>query len=195
MALVQAGVLEIHVWGSSVEDIEACNRIVFDLDPAPEVEWPRVIDAAREVRDRLDRRGLESFVKTTGGKGLHVVVPIAGADWDAAKSFAHGIAREMAADAPTRYTSNMAKRTRTGRIFVDYLRNGRGATSVAAYSTRARAGAPVSTPIRWDELSARLAPNHFTLLNLRKRLAALRSDPWADIGQIKQKLPPQKRGK
>ena len=189
LALVQAGALELHVWGSQVEDIDRCDRIVFDLDPGPDVPWSRVNEAAREVRDRLAALKLESFVKTSGGKGLHVVLPIQGADWDTAKSFAHRVALEMTGDSPQRFTANMAKQVRTGRIFVDYLRNGRGATSIVAYSTRARAGAPVSTPVRWDELGPKLLGDSFTVANLRKRLSRLRKDPWADIGRVRQNLP------
>jgi bifunctional non-homologous end joining protein LigD len=148
-----------------------------------------VIAGAREVRKRLAEFDLESFLKTTGGKGLHVVVPIAPADWDSAKDFAHQIALDMTRDAPDRYTANMAKRTRVGRIFVDYLRNARGATAIAAYSTRARPGATVSTPLSWEEAGSLSAPNTYTVLNLPNRLDRLRRDPWADIGRIKQRLP------
>jgi bifunctional non-homologous end joining protein LigD len=132
---------------------------------------------------------LARFLKTTGGKGLHVVVPIEPADWDSAKSFAHQLALEMVREAPDRYTANMAKRTRVGRIFVDYLRNGRGATAIAPYSTRARPGATVSTPIAWTELGSLAGPNTYNVLNLPRRLERLRRDPWADIGRIKQRLP------
>jgi bifunctional non-homologous end joining protein LigD len=189
IALAQAGVLEVHVWGSTIDTIDACDRLIFDLDPGPGVAWADVIAATRELRTRLAKLKLESFVKTTGGKGFHVVVPIVGADWDTAKDFAHRLALAMEADAPDRFVSNMAKSKRKGRIFVDYLRNARGATAVAAYSTRARPGAPVSTPIAWSELSPRLTADKFKLGNLRARLARLRRDPWAEIGKIKQKLP------
>ena len=189
LTLVQAGVLEIHVWGSTVEAIEHCNRIVFDLDPGDDVRWPDVNRAARELRERLDALKLESFVKTTGGKGLHVMVPTDGTPWDEAKDFAHAMVLAMAADAPERYVSKMTKSIRTGRIFLDYLRNGRGATSVVAYSTRARAGAPISAPVEWDELSPKLAPNKFTMLNVGRRLAGLKRDPWADVDRVKQRLP------
>jgi bifunctional non-homologous end joining protein LigD len=170
-----------------------CDRIVFDLDPAEDVTWADVTAAAREVRERLKGIGLESFVKTSGGKGLHVVVPTEGQDWDTTKTFAHAMALAMEADSPDKYISKATKSARKGRIFVDYLRNGRGATSVAAYSTRARAGAPVSAPVRWDELGPKLKPNQFTVLNLPQRLARQKSDPWADIGRVKQKLPTAKQ--
>lgn len=188
-ALVQAGVLEIHVWGSTIDDVEHPNRIVFDLDPGDDVPWAAVVKAAREFRERLAALKLESFVKTTGGKGLHVVLPFHGSGWDETKDFAHAMVLAMTADAPDKYVSKMTKSIRGGKIFLDYLRNGRGATAIAAYSTRARAGAPVSVPVTWDELGPKLAPNKFTLLNIGRRLGALKKDPWADIGKVKQKLP------
>jgi bifunctional non-homologous end joining protein LigD len=189
IALAQAGVLEVHVWGSTIDSIDACDRLIFDLDPGPGVAWPDVIAATRELRARLAKMKLESFVKTTGGKGFHVVVPIAGTDWDTAKDFSHQVALAMEKDAPDRYISKMTKSKREGRIFIDYLRNGRGATAVVAYSTRARPGAPVSTPIDWSELSPKLKADKFNLENVRTRLARLKQDPWKDIGKIKQKLP------
>jgi bifunctional non-homologous end joining protein LigD len=189
LTLVQAGTLEIHAWGSTIDDVEHANRIVFDLDPGDGVPWAAVNAAAKELRSRLDDLKLTSFVKTTGGKGLHVVLPTDGTPWDETKDFAHAMVLAMAADAPDKYVAKMTKSIRGGKIFLDYLRNGRGATAVVAYSTRSRPGAPVSTPIAWDELGPKLAPNKFTLLNFDKRLATLKKDPWADIGRIKQKLP------
>ena len=189
LTLVQAGVLEIHVWGSTVDDIEHCNRIVFDLDPGDDVPWAAVNKAARELRERLAELKLTSFVKTTGGKGLHVMLPTNGTPWEEAKDFAHAMVLAMEADSPDKYVSKMTKSIRGGKIFLDYLRNGRGATAVAAYSTRARAGAPVSAPVTWDELGPKLAPNKFTVLNIGKRLAALKRDPWADVAKGKQRLP------
>ncbi|TMJ01469.1 MAG: DNA ligase D [Alphaproteobacteria bacterium] len=189
LTLVQAGVLEIHVWGSTIDDIEHCNRIVFDLDPGDDVPWAAVNRAARELRERLGDLKLKSFVKTTGGKGLHVVLPTDGTPWDEAKDFAHAMVLAMAADAPDRYVTKMTKSIRGGKIFLDYLRNGRGATAIVAYSTRARAGATVSAPVSWDELGPKLTPNKFTVLNIGKRLASLKKDPWADIGKVKQRLP------
>lgn len=189
LALVQAGVIEIHLWGTTIDDIDRCDRLVFDLDPAPDVSWTDVIAAAREVRDRLAALDLMSFVKTSGGKGLHVVVPIAGADWSAAKAFSKSIAVAMARDAPRKFIATMTKSARQGRIFIDYLRNGRGATAVAAYSPRARPGAGVSTPVDWSELGPKLTPDRYTVRNLPARLSRLRNDPWADIGTIRQRLP------
>jgi bifunctional non-homologous end joining protein LigD len=148
LALVQAGVLEVHPWGSTLTSVEKPDRITFDLDPGDGVGWEDVVQGAQDVRERLRAMGLESFVKTTGGKGLHVMLPIKPSiDWNAAKCFAQTIALAMAKDSPDRYTATLAKTARMGRIFIDYLRNGRGATAVAAYSTRARSGAPVSTPV------------------------------------------------
>ncbi|HWJ17172.1 MAG TPA: DNA ligase D, partial [Geobacterales bacterium] len=177
--LVQANVLEIHPWGARIDDIDHPDTLIFDLDPGEGLEWTDVIEAAGDVRRRLRDLGIESFVKTTGGKGLHVVShlkPVA--DWDELKSFAHSIAIAMERDEPSKYISTMAKKARGGKIFVDYLRNGRGATAVAAYSTRARPGAPISTPVRWDELGPALTPARFTVENIGRRLAALKSDPW-----------------
>ena len=189
ISLAQAGVLEIHIRGTTADQLESGGRLVFDLDPGPGIGWTDIVAAAREVRQRLADLDLVSFLKTTGGKGLHVVVPIKPAPWDEAKAFAKSIAEAMAADDPGRYTANVKKSTRERRIFVDYLRNSREATAVAPYSTRARPGAPVSTPISWDELGTQTSANRYTVLNLHQRLARLRKDPWADIGKLKQPLP------
>jgi bifunctional non-homologous end joining protein LigD len=189
LTLVQAGVLEIHVWGSTVDNVEHANRLVFDFDPGEDVPWAAVNKAARELRERLADLKLTSFVKTTGGKGLHVVVPTSGTPWDDAKDFAHAMVLAMEADAPDKYVSKMTKSIRGGKIFLDYLRNGRGATAIVAYSTRARAGATVSVPVDWDELGPKLTPDKFTVLNIGKRLANLKKNPWAGIGKVKQKLP------
>jgi bifunctional non-homologous end joining protein LigD len=189
LSLVQSSVLEIHVWGATLANIDKPDGITFDLDPAPDVEWPDVVSAAVEVRDRLKRAGLESFVKTTGGKGLHVYAPLKPhADWSAVKEFAHKLARAMAADSPSRYLAMASKEARRGRIFVDYLRNGRGATAVAAYSTRARAEATVSTPLAWGELGPEMRSGRFTVGNLLNRLAHL-TDPWKDLRKKARRLP------
>jgi bifunctional non-homologous end joining protein LigD len=177
--LAQANVLEIHPWGARIDDIDHPDTLIFDLDPGEGLAWPNVIEAAREVRRHLQDLGVESYVKTSGGKGLHVVSHLEpSADWDELKSFAHNIALAMERDEPSKYISTMAKKARGGKIFVDYLRNGRGATAVAAYSTRARPGAPVSTPVSWDELGPAVTPARFTVENIGRRLAALKSDPW-----------------
>jgi bifunctional non-homologous end joining protein LigD len=186
VALVQSGALEIHVRGSRLDSLETCDRIIFDLDPGEGVAWSAIVAAAREIRERLDTMKLTSFVKLSGGKGIHVALPIADADWDTAKLFAQRIASVMSADSPKLYLSKMTKSLRHGRIFIDYFRNSREATSIAAYSTRARAGAPVSAPITWERLARSTGGNEFTVLDLKKRL---KEDAWAEIGKIRQKLP------
>jgi bifunctional non-homologous end joining protein LigD len=186
IALVQSGALEIHVRGSRLEQLELCDRIVFDLDPGDGVIWKEIVAGAREVRERLDAMKLKSFAKLSGGKGIHVVLPIAGADWDTAKNFSQRIALGMATDSPQRYVGKMTKALRKGKIFIDYLRNTREATSVAPYSTRARPGAAVSAPLSWEQLGRTKSAAEFTVLNLKKRF---RNDPWADIGKVRQKLP------
>jgi bifunctional non-homologous end joining protein LigD len=178
-ALVQMAVLEIHPWGSTVSDWERPDTIVMDLDPGVDVAWEAVIEAAKEVRERLKEAGLAAFVKTSGGKGLHVVAPVKPkAEWPAVKAFTKGIADAMVADSPERYVATIAKAKRTGKILIDYLRNQRGMTAVAAYSTRARPGAAVSMPLDWDELGPGIGPAHFTVANAPARLAALSRDPW-----------------
>ena len=184
--LVQSGALEIHVRGSQLDRLEVCDRIVFDLDPGEGVTWKEIVAAAQETRDRLAALKLKSFAKLSGGKGIHVVVPIDGADWDMAKTFTAHIASAMAADSPKLFLAKMTKALRKGKIFIDYLRNTREATSVAAYSTRARAGAPVSMPVSWETLPRTTGGNQFTLPDLKKRPT---KDAWADIGKVRQKLP------
>ncbi|HTC01794.1 MAG TPA: DNA ligase D [Xanthobacteraceae bacterium] len=186
VALVQSGTLEIHTRGSRLQKLESCDRIVFDLDPGGGVSWKEIITAAREVRERLEAVKLKSFAKLSGGKGIHVVVPIDGADWDTTKNFSQKIALGLAADSPQRYVGKMTKALRKGKIFIDYFRNSREATSVAPYSTRARPGAAVSAPLSWDDLGRTKSAADFTVLNLKKHF---RSDPWADIGKVRQKLP------
>jgi bifunctional non-homologous end joining protein LigD len=188
--LVQAGVVEIHPWGSTFASLEKPDRLTFDLDPDEGVPWSAMIAAATEVRDRLADLGLKSFVKTTGGKGLHVMVPIApSVGWDAAKAFTQDFAEAMAKQAPDKYVAVLSKKARRGRIFVDYLRNGRGQTAVAAYSTRQRANGSVSTPLAWEELSDGIRADHFKIDNLRQRLDVLKVDPWREVFTLKQKLP------
>ena len=196
LGLVQASVLEIHPWGAKSDDLDRPDRLTFDLDPGDNVAWSDLVTAAREVRQRLSDAGLESFAKTTGGKGLHVVVPLTpSAGWDAAKDFCRGLAESMAADTPSRYVAKMTKAARTGRIYVDYLRNGRGATAVAAFSTRARPSCGVSTPVTFQELDELGSGDRFTLDNVARRLEYLSQDPWRGFFGIKQKLPATKAGK
>jgi bifunctional non-homologous end joining protein LigD len=169
---------------------ELPNRIVFDFDPGSRVRWSEVVDAARLLRRTLDKTGLESFPKTTGGKGLHVVVPLRpSADWRACLEFSRTVATEMERRDPGRFTTAFAKAGREKKILIDYLRNNRTNTSVAAFSTRARPGAPVSVPLRWNELRADLDPQSFTVLTVEKRLARLREDPWAGYWKCRQQLP------
>lgn len=189
VALVQAGTLELHPWGSRVGDLERPDRMVFDLDPGEDVAWQTVLDTARSLRDRIAGLGFESFPRTTGGKGLHVVVPLEPeAGWDEVKAFAHGVARAHARDDRRRLTVNMSKAKRYGRIFIDYLRNARGSTAIASYSTRARPGAPVAVPLRWDELRPEVTSDRYHAENLRRRLGALGSDPWDDFEAARRPL-------
>jgi len=179
VGLVQMGVLEIHTWNSCFANVERPDRIVIDLDPGERVAWPAVVESARLVRRMLAAVDLESFVKTTGGRGLHVVVPLAPrADWSACLEFARAVADTLAAGDPERYTARFTKSGREAQILVDYLRNNRTNTSIAAYSTRAKPAAPVSVPLAWHELSARRPPDRWTMTAVLKRLAALSDDPW-----------------
>ena len=189
IGLVQMGVLEIHPWGSRVDKLELPDRVTMDLDPDEDLPWQRVTEAAIDVRDALAGVGLKSFAKTTGGKGLHVVIPLTPKlDWDQVKAFAKWIADSFVAQRPEEFTANMAKRARHGRIYIDYLRNGRGATAVGTYIPRARPGAPVSTPLFWEEVERGVKPHEFTVETVPQRLASLSSDPWADISKIRQTI-------
>ncbi|HZT27732.1 MAG TPA: non-homologous end-joining DNA ligase [Pseudolabrys sp.] len=189
LALIQGGALEIHVRGSAADDRERANWLVFDLDPGPGVDFKAVIEAAREVRTRMQRLHLTSFIKTTGGKGLHVVIPIKPVPWDIAKEFTRQVALSLEQDNPDRYIARSSKSRRPGRIFVDWLRNSREATAIAPYSTRARPGAPVAVPLSWTELSSLKAANQYTVRNISQRLSRLRTDPWADMSRCRQALP------
>ena len=189
IAMVQMGTLEIHPWGVTVERPDRPDRIIFDLDPDEGLGFVEVVSAALEVRERLRRAGLESFVKTTGGKGLHVVVPIEPVtEWRAAKAFAKSFSDEMADDAPERYLTRISKAERAGRIFIDYLRNDPTSTAVGPYSTRSRPGAPVAMPIEWEALERPLDPAAFTIETV-PALAAGRKDPWAEMAAVLQRLP------
>ncbi len=187
--LVQFGAVEFHPWGSHVGSPDLADRVVFDLDPGEDVDWRRVVAAARMVRGLLDNLGLVSFLRTTGGKGLHVVVPLnPGAGWDTVKTFARGFAEAMAALHPLEFVATATKRFRHGKIYVDYLRNGRGATAVASYSLRSRPGAPVAVPLRWEELGKVKSGDAFDLRSVPKRLARLKKDPWDGIDKVRQDL-------
>lgn len=189
VALIQAGVLEIHAWGSSVDDLERPDQLVFDLDPADDVPLEFTKRMARTTRDVLAQLGLTGFLKATGGKGLHVVVPLTpDTDWDTTKAFAKGVAEAIAAGDPERLTTNMSKAKRGGKVFIDYLRNGRGATAIVPYSTRSRSGAPVAVPLRWDELSRLESPGAYDMRSVRRRLASLKEDPWAGFEAARRPL-------
>ncbi|MFM2322800.1 MAG: putative ATP-dependent ligase YkoU [Pseudomonadota bacterium] len=189
MALIQLSVLEIHPWGSRIDHIEKPDLITFDLDPGVDVEWKKVIEVAYIVKESLEQMRLLSFVKTTGSKGLHVVVPIKRQySWDQVKVFAHTLAAHLALRHPALIVANMNKSKRKGKIFIDYLRNQRGASSIAAYSTRIRENASVATPLAWEELSIRIKSDTFTVKNLPRRLVRLKQDPWSDFLNLKQKL-------
>lgn len=191
IALAQSAALEIHPWGSTLKDWDRPDRIVIDLDPGDGVGWDDLVRAAQEVRARLEAKGLVAFVKTSGGKGLHVVAPLKPkAEWPLVKAFCRELAREMAADDPARFVSTITKSKRQGKILVDYLRNQRGATAVAAFSTRARPGARVSATVTWEELSAGIAPSDFSVLTMPARLANLRADPWEGFAEAACPLKP-----
>ena len=194
VALAQAGILEIHPWNSRVARLEQPDQVIFDLDPDEALPFSRVASAARRVRALLSQLGLESFVKTTGGKGLHVCVPLVPErGWEELEEFTRAVAQRLARDEPVAFTANMAKAQRKGKVFVDYLRNVRGANAVGAYSTRAREGAPVSVPVDWDELDRLSGPKDFTVAEVPLRVLGFGSgraeDPWARYLTLEQRIP------
>jgi bifunctional non-homologous end joining protein LigD len=191
--LVQMNVLEFHPWGARIQDVEHPDRLVFDLDPGEGVDWNAIRAAAREIRARLRDAGLESFLRLSGGKGLHVVVPVAPkADWPTAKAFCEAFARAMEAPHPPRYVATATKARRKGVIFIDWLRNGRGATSVTNWSLRARPEAGVAVPLAWSELGRTKSGTDYPLERALRRAASQRSDPWHSDGwreALRQRLP------
>jgi bifunctional non-homologous end joining protein LigD len=190
VSLVQYGVLEIHAWGARADRLESPDRIVFDLDPGPGVSWPDVIAAARELRGRLSTHELAAWVKTSGGKGLHVVVPVDRRhEWAEVSAFAEAMAREMERDAPKRYLATASKAKRSGRIYIDWLRNTRGATTVAAWSTRARPGAPVSVPMNWVDLDDIPSADALRVPDVLQMLRGRFRDPWQALAAEHQRLP------
>ena len=186
--LVEIDVREIHTSNAQAPDLERPDRLVFDLDPGDGVAASAVVEAAFEMRERLLRMGLSSFVKTTGGRAFHVVVPVVQPSWREGLAFAERLVSEMARDAPRRYTADMSKSLRAGRIYLDYLRNARGATSIAAFSTRASMHGRVSVPIAWDELTPAGAPQ-LTIEDVLARLLSRGEDPWAEYWTAAQELP------
>jgi len=187
--LVQIGTLEIHDWGVSLNHISKPDRIVFDLDPDEDLELETLKAAAIEVREFLEDLGLKSFLKSTGGKGLHLVAPIKpDLGWDDVKAFCKAIADALVDVRNDRYTANPLKRTRRGKIFVDYLRNQRGGSAIVNYSTRAKDGAPVACPLRWDELKGLKAAAPYNVKNLAARLKALKRDPWEGFSSTRQSI-------
>ncbi len=187
LALAQMGVLEIHTWPCHADKVERPDQFVFDLDPDETLPFSQVVEAAFELRARLKDLALESFVKTTGGKGLHVVLPVTRKlDWDTHKSFAHGVVTAMTSDSPKRYLTNMRKSLRKGKIFLDYLRNGRGATAIAPYSTRSHPDATVATPMEWEDLRDVSRIPHLTISSMIKRMESPKRDPWEDYPSLRQ---------
>jgi bifunctional non-homologous end joining protein LigD len=187
IALAQMGVLEIHTWNARASDLERPDRIVFDFDPGPDVAWTQVVSAATRVRDRLQALDLASVLKTTGGKGLHVVVPLVPkAGWGECHELSRLVCESLEREDPGAFVTDMSKSRRQGRILLDYGRNGRGSTSVAAWSTRAKPHAPVSVPVAWDEAEPLGGGDAFVLPAAQER--ALGRDPWAEVARKRQSV-------
>lgn len=190
VAAVQMSVLEIHIWGAKHDRIETPDRLVFDLDPDAGLDFSHVKDAASEIRQRLQDLGLESFPLATGGKGLHVVVPLERRhSWDEHSDFAKELARKMADDDPDRYTATMSKEKRKARVFIDYLRNDRGNSAIAPFSTRAREGAPVAFPVPWNALGQLESARSVHTGEAAARLRSYKSPPWEGYFDLRQRLP------
>ena len=188
VAAVQMSVLEFHIWGCRIDQVEKPDRIVFDLDPDVGLAFEDVRHAALDLRDRLAAIGLATFPMLSGGKGFHIIAPLARrAEWPEVKAFCKGFAEALANEASDRYVANMAKARRKGRIFVDYLRNERGSTAIAPYSTRSRAGAPVAAPITWDEVKTVNGANIFTVQNMPARMKTA-GDPWPGYFDVRQSI-------
>jgi len=189
VSLAQMNVIEIHTWNSTINRVEQPDRIILDLDPGKHVVWPQVLAAAREVRSLLTAIKLKAWVKTTGGRGLHIVLPIRpDHDWSECLEFARAIATLMVEQHPDRYTTDFRKAGRDDKILIDYLRNNRTNTSICAFSVRAREGAPVSMPVDWADLKSSLKPERFSLQSAAAYLARRRVDPWRDYWKSRQQL-------
>ncbi len=187
--LVQFNAIEFHPWASTIKNTDVTDYIVFDLDPGTDVVWKAVVAGAELLRKRLRELDLDSFVRTSGGKGLHIVVPLKPVAWNKAKDFARRLSDSIVEAEPHAYIATASKAKRGGVIFIDYLRNSRGATSVASYSLRSRAGAPAAVPLRWDELLKIKSASDFTLRNVPARLKRQRRDPWQGFATLRQSLP------
>jgi bifunctional non-homologous end joining protein LigD len=189
VALVQWGVLELHPWGSRKPRLDRPDQLIFDFDPDDAIEWSELVSGVGLLRTLLEELDLESFIKTTGGKGLHVVVPIRTTlDWRQAKGFTKAVADFMVSTFTDRFTATIAKAKRTGKILIDYLRNAEGATAIAPYAVRARSNAPISMPIAWDELDSDVRFDHFNLRNAEQRLSRQKRDPWRDFLTTRQTI-------
>lgn len=190
LELVQMNTLEFHPWGARADEPDKPDRMIFDLDPAKGVEWKAIVAGARAIRERLSAAGLESFVRSSGGKGLHVVAPfLRGPSWGEVKDFCEGVADALVAEKPKLYIAEASKAKREGLIFIDWLRNTRGATSVTGWSLRARPGAPVAMPLRWEEIARLKSGGAFDLKKALKRAKSLDVDPWEGMDTLKQTLP------
>lgn len=188
----QMGTIEFHTWNARSDRIDKPDRVIFDLDPDPELPWSSMVEATRMALDLLDGLGLRAFLKTSGGRGMHVVVPIDRRhSWDCVNEFARGVTVRLAEEAPERIVAKMGPKNRVGKIFVDYLRNQRGASTVAAYSVRARPGLSVSVPIAREELDQISGADQWSILNLHERLNAQQHEPWADYSSVRQTLSAQ----
>jgi bifunctional non-homologous end joining protein LigD len=189
LSAAQMNVIEFHTWNATVRTIDKPDRIVFDLDPGEGVAWPRVQEAASLVRSFLDELGLQAWLKTSGGKGLHVVVPLAPRhDWDTVKGFSQAVVEHLARVVPNRFSAKSGAQNRVGKIFVDYIRNSHGATTAAAFSARARPGLGVSMPVSWEQLGSLKSGAQWTIANAREHLSFQHEDPWADYWSTRQPL-------
>jgi bifunctional non-homologous end joining protein LigD len=191
---VQMSAMELHTWNAVAQDLERPDRFILDLDPDPVLPWKSMVEATQLTLAVLDELGLTSFLKTSGGKGIHVVVPLTPkADWDAVKDFSHAIVKHIAKLLPDRFSAVSGPKNRVGRIFIDYLRNGLGATTICAYSVRTREGLPVSVPINREELLEIKGANAWNIHNVHQRLAELDKDPWADLPKTRQTITAEMR--